>query len=228
MACLGGADQRQKSLNKSVENITLMEKSRISFFAMNFILPFVVISFILIVFNLHRFAFVFEMMFLLILIFFLGFAMFIIYYNKRWGWTILGVTLVLLLANTLFIFLLTGRFETAHVTIIIFSIAGLALSLFNLKTSPKADHIGAEDQYKKAEEYYHYIDKMKPKEELKDKEKSIEKTFMPGKFVASKNANKFHSPKCDWAKRINNSNQLWFDSREEAEAKGFEADRCVS
>ena len=59
-------------------------------------------------------------------------------------------------------------------------------------------------------------------------ESKIEKTFVPGKFVASKKANKFHVAKCDWAKRISKANQILFNSEEEAKSQGFEADRCVS
>ena len=98
-----------------------MERPSIGFFIMGIILLFAVISFILIVFDLHRFAFVLELMLLLFFIFLFAFAMFIVAYNKKWGWTILGATLILLMLNTFFIFLLTKEFDTAHTTIIVFS-----------------------------------------------------------------------------------------------------------
>ena len=87
-----------------------MEKPSLSFFAMNFILLFVLISFTLIVFDLHRLAFVFELGVLLIFIFLFAFSLFAIYHNKKWGWTILGATLTLLLIDAFFIFLLTRTF----------------------------------------------------------------------------------------------------------------------
>jgi hypothetical protein len=189
---------------------------------MNFILLFVAISFILIVFELHRFAFVFELMALLVFIFLLAFSMFIIHHNRKWGWTILGATLILLLVNTFFIILLSGAFETMHLTAVFFSIIGLVVVLVNLRGAKPEE---VEEGYDKAD-YYHYIDKMEPEEQAK-KETKIEKTFTPGKFIASKKARKFHIAKCDWAKRVNKDNQIWFGSREEAESKGFEADKCV-
>lgn len=192
----------------------------ISFFAINFILLFAVISFILVVFDLHRFAFVLELGMLLVLLFFMGFAVFAVYHNKKWGWTLAGAVLMLLLLNIFFVYLLTKTFGTAHLTATLFSIAGLALCVFTLRGSGV---VAARTESKK-EDYYPYIDKMEP--ELA-KEPSIEKTFTPGKFVASKKANKFHAAKCDWAKRIGKSNQIWFNSREEAESKGFEADTCI-
>lgn len=202
-----------------------MEKNLISFFAINFILLFAVISFILIVFDLHRFAFVFELMLLLIFIFLFTFSMFVISRNKKWGWTVLGATLILMLVNVFFIILLKRTFETTHLTTIVFSTLGLLVALVNLK-EPRYEETEAKEEYEKTQEYYPYIDKMEPEREIK-KESKIEKTFTPGKFIASKKANKFHSPKCDWAKRISKENQLWFNSKEEAEKQGFTADRCI-
>ena len=72
-------------------------KLSISFFTINFILLFAMISFILIVFDLHRFAFVLELGMLLVLLFFMGFAVFAVYRNKKWGWTLAGAGLALLL-----------------------------------------------------------------------------------------------------------------------------------
>ena len=105
------------------------------------------------------------------------------------------------------------------------------------------EYYGSEiGESEKVKEYYPYIDKMEPKEEAKaeikqelkkeikeeqKKEAHVSKAFTPGKFVASKKANKFHSPKCDWAKRIDKANQIWFNSEQEAKSQGFEADRCV-
>ncbi|HJX03750.1 MAG TPA: Ada metal-binding domain-containing protein [Dehalococcoidia bacterium] len=40
-------------------------------------------------------------------------------------------------------------------------------------------------------------------------------------YVGSINSNKYHLPECKWAKEIIPSNQIWFSSRAEAEAKGY-------
>ena len=205
-----------------------MEKPSISFFVTGFILLFALISFILVVFDLHRLAFVFELMLLLIFIFLLAFAMFVVYHNKKWGWTILGATLIILLLNLFFVFLLTRTFETIHITTMLFSVAGLVVALLNLRgTAKEPDESYSDMQHEKSKDYYPYIDKMEPQEAAVERP-NIEKTFVPGKFVASKKANKFHVAKCDWAKRISSQNQLWFNSEQEAKAHGFEADQCVA
>lgn len=46
-------------------------------------------------------------------------------------------------------------------------------------------------------------------------------------FVGSKNSNKFHVPTCQWAKRIKPENIVCFSSVEDAQAKGYQADKCV-
>lgn len=42
-----------------------------------------------------------------------------------------------------------------------------------------------------------------------------------GMYVGSKNSNKFHLPWCAGAKQISDENKIWFQSKEEAMAKGY-------
>lgn len=193
----------------------------ISFLAMIFILLFAVIGFILVVFDLHRFAFVFELMLLLVFILILTFAMIAVYNNKKWGWTIIAAALVLLLVNLFFIFILTGAFDTPHLTALFFSLAGLAVALVSLKTSGNYET----GEHEKTKDYYPFIDKMEP---VHKNEEHISKTFIPGKYIASKKSNKYHVAKCDWAKKISAENQLWFNSEDDAKAQGFVADECIA
>jgi len=197
-----------------------MEKPDISFLAMNFILLFAAVSFILVVFDLHRLAFVLELMLLLMFLFIFAFAMLAVYHGRKWGWTMLAAALVLLLLNLFFVFLLTGIFETAHLTALFFSLIGLTVALLSLRASGNYGATG----YEKAKDYYSHIDKMEPV----NKEESISKTFIPGKYIASKKSNKYHVAKCDWAGKISAENQLWFNSEEDAKANGFEADACIT
>ena len=200
-----------------------MEKPNISFFAMNFVLLFALVGFILVIFELHRFAFVLELGILLIFLSIFAFAVFVIYKSRKWGWTALSAALILLMINIFFIYALTREFETAHATVLFFSLIGIVIAALNLKGASHETIIEAE-AHDRAKDYHPYIDKMEPEEQ---KAPSVEKTFTPGKFIASKKASKFHTAKCDWAKRIGRENQLWFDSEEEAKAQGFQADGCV-
>ncbi|MFH0846203.1 MAG: hypothetical protein V1851_02265 [Patescibacteria group bacterium] len=51
--------------------------------------------------------------------------------------------------------------------------------------------------------------------------KTGESTLSTGKYVASKNGTKYHAPWCSGAQRIKKENQIWFSSKEEAEAAGY-------
>jgi predicted membrane protein len=52
-------------------------------------------------------------------------------------------------------------------------------------------------------------------------------THDPGKFVASSNSNRYHAPKCEWAKKIKKERRTWFNSKEDAWEKGYRAHNCV-
>ncbi|MBI2542484.1 hypothetical protein HYV80_07310 [Candidatus Woesearchaeota archaeon] len=198
-----------------------MEKP-LSFFTMDLVLLFVAIGLIFAVFDLHRFAFVVELLLLLALFSLFIFAMFAIYNDQQWGWTIIAAALAFLMIDMLFIYLITGIFETEHLTVVIFSAIGLAIALLSLKSTKPGK--GTERQGSPTR-YYQHLDKMEPE---KSEESAISGEFTPGRYIASKKAGKYHIAKCDWAKRISLENQLWFGSEDEAKAKGFEADKCVA
>ncbi|MFQ5541025.1 MAG: hypothetical protein ACE5F4_02165 [Candidatus Paceibacteria bacterium] len=58
-----------------------------------------------------------------------------------------------------------------------------------------------------------------------EKEGVISKPPLPapgGAYVASKSGTKYHFPWCSGAQRILNKNRIWFQTRADAEAAGFE------
>lgn len=48
-----------------------------------------------------------------------------------------------------------------------------------------------------------------------------ESTSSSGEYVGSRNSDKYHYPSCTWAKKIKASNEVWFSSTADAEAKGY-------
>lgn len=50
---------------------------------------------------------------------------------------------------------------------------------------------------------------------------------VPGRYVASKKSNMFHTPKCEWSKRIKDDRMVWFKDRKVAEQDGLIAHNCV-
>ena len=41
------------------------------------------------------------------------------------------------------------------------------------------------------------------------------------KYIGSIKSTKYHSPSCEWAKKISTSNETWFRSAEDARSKGY-------
>ena len=229
-----------------------MNKPSISFFAMNFILLFALIGFIFVVFDLGGFLFIFELVLLLVLLLILTFAMFAVYTGKRLGWSIIAVSLIVLLLDIFFIFMLTRKFGTYQITATIFAIVGLIVAFLNLMEKEAKP-----EEQSKVEGYYPYIDKMEPEEQKESKEeikeelkeqikKELEaetaakkeepkhkakvqskKTAQQPKFVASKETGKYHTLKCGWARIMKRKNKIYFYSKRRANAEGFKAHECV-
>ena len=200
----------------------------ISFFVMMLILLFAGLGFIFVVFDLYGFSFVFELGLLLAFMFVIAFAMFLIYQDKQKSWGIIAAVMILLLFDLFIIFLITRKFTLAYATTAIFAIAGFIVALLNsIMLKRERKEVVEEPQYGKSK--YYYPLKQEIKEEVRQeikKEQNVVSTFTPGKFVASRNGSKFHLPKCVWANNINKENQVWFDSKADAELKGYSEHKC--
>jgi len=169
---------------------------------MNIILLIVFLGLVNIIFNLHRIFFVVELILLLILAFFALIAMIAVYTSARWGWIFLFYILGLALVDLLFIYYVEGKPEFFF-SVAIFALMGFLISVGNIKKKEEEEEFEASE------------------------EPEVSKEFKPGKFVASKTGSKYHIPKCDWAKRIKKSNQVWFDDEGEAKKEGYKADSCL-
>jgi len=84
-----------------------------------------------------------------------------------------------------------------------------------------------EEEIKKEDKIVELKKEAKILKEAEEKVMEIKKAYSPGKFVASENSNKFHIPKCDWAKRIKKKRRIWFSSEAEARKKGYSAHSCL-
>ena len=180
-----------------------MGEFKLSLFVMDIILLIVFLGLITMIFNLHRTFFALELIFFLIIVFFAFISMIAAYNDARWGWIFLFYILGLIIVDMLFIYYIKGRPEFFF-TVTIVALIGFLTSVMNIK---------------KKEEF--------EVEAPEDVEAEVSKEFKPGKYVASKTGSKYHAPKCDWAKRIKKSNQVWFNTEAEAKKKGYKADSCV-
>ena len=173
-----------------------MGEAKLSFLFMNIVLLIVFVGFIKLIFDLHRFLFIAEFLFLGVLMLMALVSIVSIYNNIRFGWALMALLLGLVLVNLLFIYLLKSPKSGILLPAAAVGLIGLVISLVNIKG---------------------------PEEE----DSNVKKEFKPGKYIASRTGSKFHSPKCDWAKKIKKANAVWFDSKEEASKAGYKADDCV-
>ena len=173
-----------------------MGEAKLGFLFMNIVLLIVFVGFIKLIFDLHRFLFIAEFLFLGVLMLMALVSIVSIYNNIRFGWALMALLLGLVLVNLLFIYLLKSPKSGILLPAAAVGLIGLVISLVNIKG---------------------------PEEE----DSNVKKEFKPGKYIASRTGSKFHSPKCDWAKKIKKANAVWFDSKEEASKAGYKADDCV-
>tara|TARA_Y100000310_G_C20576904_1_gene760904 strand:- start:511 stop:1065 length:555 start_codon:yes stop_codon:yes gene_type:complete len=141
---------------------------------------------------------------------FLAFIMSIgIYYNKNWAWLTSGIVFLVILINLFYAYLKLSSNFIIFSSASFFSSIGLFMSMVSLKKK----------RFRK--ESYESM------EEEPEQQESVSKEFTPGKYIASETGKRFHTPKCQWAKKITKTKAVWFDSEEEAEKEGYEKDKCV-
>ena len=74
----------------------------------------------------------------------------------------IAVTLFVVLLDAILIMAFARSFGVRHIITVFFSLAGLALSFFSLRTDNEEDDLRVPD-FSRPEDYYSYIDKMEPK-----------------------------------------------------------------
>jgi len=181
-----------------------MGEFKARFFVMDIILLIVLLGLANMIFNLQRIFFVLEFVFFLAIVLFALISMIAIYNSARMGWIFLFYIFGLVLADILFIYYMTGKPEFFF-SVTIVALIGFLVSVANIKKKEENFEVEAPGEA----------------------ENEVTKEFKPGKYVASKTGSKYHIPKCDWAKRIKKSNQVWLDTEAEAKKKGYKKDTCV-
>ena len=176
-----------------------MGGNKLTVFVMYLALLVTFLGLISMVFDLTRFAFIFEFLILLGFLLVGVIAAIGIGHNMRWAWILLTLFFGFVFLDMLFIKAISIKGIDYFLYLLVVSVAGFFISLFSIE---------------------------KEKVEAA-KEVAVTKTFTPGKYIASKTGTKFHSPKCDWGKKVKKSNAVWFNTKEEAKKAGYKADTCI-
>jgi len=139
-----------------------------------------------------------------------------VYKNKSWAWKVASLFFLLLLINLAFTYLQSWGIIVFSISSILAAV-GFIISVSNMAAYRK---LRLPPKPEKLEE---------PLEDVKD-EVHVEtygakETIKPGKYLASARGTVYHSPTCDWGKKI--TEPQWFDSEEEAKKKGFKPHSCL-
>ena len=168
-------------------------------FVMYIVLLITFLGLVNMIFNLRGFVFIEEFLILLALLLVAIISAAGITTDSRWAWILLKIFFIFVFLDMVLINAITSTEAPYYLLLLVVVVVGFFISFFNVG-KPKTEEVV---------------------------EKKVEKTFKPGKYIASKTGAKFHAPKCDWAKRVKKKNAVWFDSKEEAKKAGYKADSCV-
>jgi len=187
-----------------------MGGNKFTVFVMYIALLVTFLGLISMIFDLHRFAFYLEFLILLVL-FLVGIIVAIgISHNMRWAWILLTLFFGFVLLDMFFIKAITTTNVAYFMYLTVVAVAGFFISLFSIekeKVEATKDARTTSGTHSVGE--------------------AVTKTFTPGRYIASKTGTKFHSPKCDWGKKVKKSNAVWFNTKEEAKKAGYKADDCI-
>lgn len=181
-----------------------MGESKLSFFVTDVILLIIFLGLIGIIFRFSGLGFLLELLAVVILLLVAFIALIPAYSGSRGGWGFLSGVFILILLDLLVIYIRTNMLGKVFLGTLFFAAIGFVVSVANIKKE--------EEEYKE------------PVEE--EKEETVYTNFEPGKYIASKTGSSYHIPKCDWAKKIKESNRVWFDDEKEAKKK-FKKHSCV-
>jgi hypothetical protein len=133
-----------------------------------------------------------------------------VYNGRNWAWKAASLYFLLFLIVISFMYL-NSRGVLVFGASSVLAAAGFLLAVFNIQ---KERMLHAPP----APEEEHEEPKVVPYGK-------VSKSYSPGKFIGSTRGGVYHTPKCDWAKRIRTP--TWFISEEEAKKKGYKPHSCL-
>jgi hypothetical protein len=170
-------------------------------FVMYVILLLTFLGLINMIFDLKGIAFIFEFLLLVGLLLTALLGSIGIGSDSKWAWKLMKVFFAIVFLDILFIYAITTKEISLLYHFLVIAAVGFFISSF----SSKQDVTSGEKSHE-----------------------VVRKKFTPGKFIASKTGTKFHSPKCDWGKRVLKKNAVWFNSKADAKKAGYKADACIN
>jgi hypothetical protein len=186
----------------------------------------VFLTLILTVFDMTGAGFILGLTFLLGMLFASSVGMGGAYRNKRWGWLLMVFLSLIVILFAFALYLMVGQVEL-HGVMIASSIILFAIAIINMGL---ADNVEEPQARKKPQiKVYESMEKVEPYHEGKAVAKvaAPKKRKLPGRFVASKMASHYHTPRCEWTPNIKRRNRIWFGSEASAKKAKFKPHECI-
>ena len=198
------------------------------------------------VFDMSRY-FILGLSVLVLLLVFALVVLLKIYDRKENAYACSTIFFSLLLLSSVFLYFASDSEFSIFVIMILSALFGLTLSIKKVSASRcvntcYSSNPMVKDIPKIMTDVYNIIEKTK-KHDSSDADKEMKeakvessavgrklkpvKSYSPGKFVASVAGTKYHSPKCDWAKKINKKNLVWLKSKADASKQGYKPCNCL-
>lgn len=203
-----------------------MGKNNNLFAAINILLMAVFLSTIALVFQLDGYYFIFEFVLLALLLAASAICVAGLYSGYRWVFSSLTLAMAIAMLNTIILYTLQPKVTPAYIISMVST--GIIFMLSAVKNK-ETSVIG-----QSVPETVHQIEIVHDIPHSSDADpvsytssSNIEETFDPGKYVASITGSVYHSPRCEWAKKIKKKKQVWFSDKSEAREKGYKAHECV-
>ncbi|MBW3014854.1 hypothetical protein KY330_00370 [Candidatus Woesearchaeota archaeon] len=174
------------------------------------------------------FAQVKQLALLFVLLLFAFFSL-LVAMNHVGGWNVLFVIFLILLGDTIFLYFNNSLRLLVFFPLVLIELFGFSLNILKLASSGEED----EEFEPELEHVENYAKDEEPEDDMKVEEITPEHSIVyksehkPGKYIASKTGSSYHSPKCDWAKRIKKANRVWLNDKVEAKKQGYKPHDCV-
>jgi len=166
------------------------------------------IGLIIMAFNFVSYLLIGELALIFILLLLSFIAIVGVYAGAKWSHGLLFMVFAIILVDLLFMYYKLRAINAISFITFLVSIIGFIMAIASIKR---------EEEFGEFEPVPEEAEEVEPSSTV----------YTPGKYVASKTASNYHAPKCDWAKKIKKSNQVWFDNEKEAKEKGYKPHSCL-
>ncbi len=144
-------------------------------------------------------------------------------YASAWGKRVIFFMFLLYIINLALLWVYLKR---TYLVLLVLAVVGFLLSIPTRTYPPEKKKETETRPSSSAAAEPHSMVFEPPKEDKKAKKAAT--SFTPGKYIASKRSNVYHTPKCEWVNNIALDHRVWFTGKDDAWQKGFRGHSCIT